>query len=71
MLGEGDSEVCVAKWGNANQGSGEGWHDVALASRWKEDLELELSVCRGACNGAIGNASADAGGRGVAVVNLK
>jgi hypothetical protein len=69
VLGEGDSEVCVAKWGDANQSSGEGWHDVTLASRWREVLELELSAGRGACNGAIGDANTDAGDRGVAVVN--
>ncbi len=33
MLGEGDGEVSIAKWGNANQGSEEWWHNVALAGR--------------------------------------
>jgi hypothetical protein len=42
---------------------------VALAGRWREVLELELGAGGGACNGAIGNANADAGGRGVAVVD--
>ncbi len=42
---------------------------MALAGRWREFLELELSTGRGACNGAIGEANADAGGRGVAVVD--
>ncbi len=71
MLGEGDSEVYVAKWGNTDQGSGEGWHDddVASAGRWREVFELELSAGGGAGNGAISNAHADAGGRCVAVVN--
>ncbi len=69
MLGEGNSEVCIAKGGDADQGSGEGWHDVALVGRWGDLLELELSASRGASNGAISNANADAGGRGVAVVN--
>ncbi len=40
---------------------------MALAGRWREVLELELG--RGACNGAVSNAYADAGGRGVAVVD--
>ncbi len=44
-------------------------HDVALAGRWREVLELELGAGGGACNGAIGNANTDAGGRGVAVVD--
>jgi hypothetical protein len=55
--------------GNAEQGSGECWHNVASASRWWEVCELELSADRGACDGAIGNANTDAGGRGVAVVD--
>jgi hypothetical protein len=42
---------------------------VALAGRWREVLELELGAGRGACNGAVGNANAVAGGRGVAVVD--
>jgi hypothetical protein len=42
---------------------------VALAGRWREVLELELGADGGACNGAIGNANVDAGGRGVAVVD--
>ncbi len=33
VLGEGDSEICVVGRGDDNQGSGEGWHDVALAGR--------------------------------------
>ena len=35
----------------------------------REVLELELGTGRGACNGAIGNANTDAGGRDVAVVD--
>jgi hypothetical protein len=42
---------------------------VALAGRWREILELELGAGRRACNGAIGDANTDAGGRGVAVVD--
>ncbi len=34
MLGEDDGEVGVAEGGNAEQGSGECWHNVALAGRW-------------------------------------
>ncbi len=64
-----DSSVSIAKWGNADQGSGEGWHDVALAGRWREVLELELGTGGGACNGAVSDANADAGDRGVAVVD--
>ncbi len=30
-FGEGDAEARVAELGNAKQGSGEFWHDVALA----------------------------------------
>jgi hypothetical protein len=41
---------------------------MALAGRWWEVLGLELGTGGGACNGAIGNANTDAGGRGVAVV---
>jgi hypothetical protein len=40
-----------------------------LAGRWREVLELELGAGGGACNGAIGNANTDAGGRGVMVVD--
>ncbi len=40
-----------------------------LAGRWREVLELELCAGGGACNGAVGNANTDAGGRGVAVVD--
>jgi hypothetical protein len=40
-----------------------------LAGRWWEVLELELGAGGGACNGAIGSANTDAGGRGVAVVD--
>ncbi len=69
MFGEDDGEFGVAEKGNAKQGSGEGWHNVALAGRWWEVGELELGTGRGACNGAIGNANTDAGGRGVAVVD--
>ena len=54
---------------NSDQGSGEGWHDVALAGRWREVHELELGTGRGASNGAVGNANTDAGGRGVTVVD--
>jgi hypothetical protein len=42
---------------------------VALASRWREFLELKLGAGRGACNGAVGNANADAGSRDVVVVD--
>ncbi len=69
MLGEDDIEVGVAEGSNANQGSGAGWHDVALVGRWWEVLKLELGAGGGACDGAIGNANTDAGGRGVAVVD--
>ncbi len=41
---------------------------MALADRWGEILKLELGAGGGPCNGAIGNANTDAGGRGVAVV---
>jgi hypothetical protein len=41
---------------------------VALVGRWWEVFELELGAGGGACNGAIGNANTDAGGRGIAVV---
>ena len=40
---------------------------MALAGWW-EVRELELGAGGGACDGAIGNANTDAGGRGVAVV---
>jgi hypothetical protein len=40
-----------------------------LAGRWWEILELELGAGGGACNGAVGNANTDAGGRGVTVVD--
>ncbi len=42
---------------------------MALVGRWREVLELELGTGGGACNGAVGDASADSGGRGVAVVD--
>ncbi len=42
---------------------------MALVGRWREVLELELGAGRGACNGAIGDANTDAGGRGVVVVD--
>ncbi len=42
---------------------------MALAERWREVLELEVSAGGGVGNGAIGNANSDAGGRGVAVFN--
>ena len=42
---------------------------MALAGRWWEVRELELGAGRGTCNGAIGSANTDAGGRGVAVVD--
>ncbi len=41
---------------------------MALAGRWWEVLELELHAGGGACDGAVGNANTDAGGRGVVVV---
>ncbi len=69
MLSEDDSEVGVAEGGNADQGSGEGWHDIALVGRWWEVLEVELGAGRGACDGAVGNANTDAGGLGVTVVD--
>ncbi len=42
---------------------------MALAGRWWEVCELELGTGRKVCNGAIGSANTDAGGRGVAVVD--
>ncbi len=69
MLGEDDSEVGIAEGGNADQGSGAGWHDVALVGRWWEVLKLVLGAGGGACDGAIGSANTDARGRGVAVVD--
>ncbi len=69
VLGEGDSQVGITKWGDADQGSGKRWHDVALVGRWREVLELELGAGGGACNGAVGDANTDAGGRGVAMVD--
>ncbi len=69
MLGEDDGEVGVAEGGNAEQGSGECWHNVALAGRWWEVCELELGTGGGACDGAISSANTDAGGGGVAVVD--
>ncbi len=42
---------------------------MALAGRWWEVLELELGAGGGACDGAVGSANTDAGGRGVAVVD--
>jgi hypothetical protein len=42
---------------------------MALVGRWWEVLELELGAGGGACNGAIGSANTDAGGKGVAVVD--
>ncbi len=41
---------------------------MTLVGRWWEVRELELGAGGGACNGAIGSANMDAGGRGVAVV---
>jgi hypothetical protein len=38
---------------------------VALAGRRWEVLELGLGAGRGACDGSIGSANTDAGGRGV------
>ncbi len=69
MLGEDDGEVGIADGGNAKQGSGECWHNMALTGRWWEVHELELGTGEGACDGAIGNANMDAGGRGVVVVD--
>ncbi len=40
-----------------------------MAGRWWEVLELELGAGGGACDGAIGSANTDAGGRGVVVVD--
>ncbi len=42
---------------------------MALVGRWWEVLEPELGAGGGACDGAIGNANSDAGGRGVMVVD--
>jgi hypothetical protein len=42
---------------------------VALAGRWWEVHELELGAGGGACDGTIGSANTDAGGRGVAMVD--
>jgi hypothetical protein len=36
---------------------------------WREVLELELGAGGGACNGALGDANTDAGGRGFTVVD--
>ncbi len=40
-----------------------------MVGRWWEVRELELGAGRGACDGAIGSANTDAGGRGVGVVD--
>ncbi len=40
-----------------------------MAERWWEILEHELGAGGGACDGAIGSANTDAGGRGVAAVD--
>ncbi len=40
-----------------------------MAGGWWEVLELELGAGGGACNGAVGSANTDAGGRGVVVVD--
>jgi hypothetical protein len=69
MLGVDDSWFGIAEGGSADQGSGECWHDVALAGRWWEVCELELGAGEGACDGAIGSANLYAGGRGVAVAD--
>ncbi len=42
---------------------------MALAGRWWEVLGHELDAGGGACNGAVGSANTDAGGRGVLVVD--
>ncbi len=42
---------------------------MALVGRWREVHELALGAGGGACNGAVGNANMDAGGRGVTVVD--
>ncbi len=42
---------------------------MVLQGRWQEALEVELGAGGGACNGAVGNANTDAGGRGVAVID--
>ncbi len=42
---------------------------MALAGRWWEVRELELGTGGGACDGAIGSANFDAGGRGVVLVD--
>ncbi len=40
-----------------------------MAGGWWEIRELELGAGGGACDGAISSANADAGGRGVGVVD--
>ncbi len=40
-----------------------------MVGRWWEVRELELGTGGGACNGAIGSANMDAGGRGNAVID--
>jgi hypothetical protein len=42
---------------------------MALVGRWWEVLELELGTGGGACDGIVGNANTDAGGRGITVVD--
>ncbi len=69
ILGEDDGEVGFVEGGNAEQGSSECWHKVALAGRWWEVRELDLGADVGMCNSAIGSADTEAGGRGVAVVD--
>ncbi len=41
-----------------------------MVGRWWEVCELELGAGGRACNGAIGSANTDAGGRGVTVVDV-
>ncbi len=40
-----------------------------MAGRWWDVLELELGAGGGACNGDVGNANTDSGGRNVTVVD--
>ncbi len=40
-----------------------------MVGRWWEVFELELGAGGGACNGAVGSANTDAGGRDVVVVD--
>ena len=65
VLGEGDTEACVALWGNANEGPGEVVHDVTMMGGWRYVLVFDLGIGRGGCLDAVGNFYLDAGGGGV------